>query len=178
MGYELLCAKIYTPYLGASIYVWTSILSITLLGLAIGYWLGGRLIEWNNKKTLFSMLFLCAALIFSSTTISETIFPSFINIEIRTASLLSGFFILFFPVMLLGTVSPLLINLLKNKKTSLAKASGTIFGIGTLGGIVFVLLTVFILIPGHGVVMSSYILGLCLIVASCLSLFIKTLKDE
>src|SRR4030095_12788409 len=39
---ELLASRIMTPYFGVSLYIWTGILSITLVALGLGYWIGGR----------------------------------------------------------------------------------------------------------------------------------------
>jgi len=43
LALELLASRIMTPYFGVSLYIWTGILSITLISLAFGYWWGGRL---------------------------------------------------------------------------------------------------------------------------------------
>ena len=43
LALELLASRIMTPYFGVSLYIWTGILSITLVSLALGYWLGGKL---------------------------------------------------------------------------------------------------------------------------------------
>src|SRR4051812_12444804 len=43
LALELLASRIMTPYFGVSLYIWTGILSITLVALAVGYRLGGRL---------------------------------------------------------------------------------------------------------------------------------------
>src|SRR6187455_2228508 len=43
LALELLASRIMTPYFGVSLYIWTGILSITLVALALGYWLGGKL---------------------------------------------------------------------------------------------------------------------------------------
>ena len=43
LALELLASRIMTPYFGVSLYIWTGILSITLIALALGYWGGGRL---------------------------------------------------------------------------------------------------------------------------------------
>src|SRR5688572_7273114 len=43
LALELLASRIMTPYFGVSLYIWTGILSITLIALALGYWLGGKL---------------------------------------------------------------------------------------------------------------------------------------
>jgi hypothetical protein len=42
LALELLASRILTPYFGVSIFIWTGILSITLVALAAGYWAGGR----------------------------------------------------------------------------------------------------------------------------------------
>ena len=43
LALELLASRVMTPYFGVSLYIWTGILSITLVALALGYYLGGRL---------------------------------------------------------------------------------------------------------------------------------------
>ena len=43
LALELLASRIMTPYFGVSLYIWSGILSITLVSLALGYWAGGRL---------------------------------------------------------------------------------------------------------------------------------------
>ena len=45
MAVELLGAKMMAPFFGSSLYVWASILGVTLGGLAIGYFSGGFLSE-------------------------------------------------------------------------------------------------------------------------------------
>jgi hypothetical protein len=42
LALELLASRIMTPYFGVSLYIWTGILAITLVSLALGYWAGGR----------------------------------------------------------------------------------------------------------------------------------------
>src|SRR6185369_9351601 len=43
LALELLASRIMTPYFGVSLYIWSGILSITLVSLALGYWAGGKL---------------------------------------------------------------------------------------------------------------------------------------
>ena len=46
LSLELLASKILTPFFGVSLYIWTAILSVTLIFLAIGYQFGG----WITSK--------------------------------------------------------------------------------------------------------------------------------
>ena len=43
MAVELMGAKLVAPFYGDSLYVWTAVLTITVLGLTLGYYAGGRL---------------------------------------------------------------------------------------------------------------------------------------
>ena len=49
MCIELCSAKILSPYFGTSIYVWASVLGVTLTALMSGYYLGGY-VSSNYKK--------------------------------------------------------------------------------------------------------------------------------
>jgi predicted membrane-bound spermidine synthase len=46
MVIELLGTRLIAPFYGASLYVWTSLISVTMIALAIGYFVGGR---WADR---------------------------------------------------------------------------------------------------------------------------------
>ena len=50
LALELLASRIMTPYFGVSLYIWTCILSITLVALALGYWAGGGLPRASARR--------------------------------------------------------------------------------------------------------------------------------
>ena len=52
LALELLASRIMTPYFGVSLFIWSGILSITLVSLALGYWWGGRLAAGRNGHAL------------------------------------------------------------------------------------------------------------------------------
>src|SRR5688500_2240353 len=45
MIYEITGSRIVAPFLGASTYVWTSLIGVILGALSLGYWLGGRMAD-------------------------------------------------------------------------------------------------------------------------------------
>ena len=58
MALEILVAKMVAPLYGASLYVWASIIGVTLSALAIGYFAGGRISEKHSRvHTLLLLLF-------------------------------------------------------------------------------------------------------------------------
>ena len=42
MIFELVGSRVLGPYLGASIFVWASLIGVILGSLSVGYWLGGK----------------------------------------------------------------------------------------------------------------------------------------
>jgi len=53
MAVEILSAKFLSPFYGTSLYVWTAVLSITILGLTFGYFTGGRIASKNVSLIFF-----------------------------------------------------------------------------------------------------------------------------
>ena len=47
LSYEIMAAKLYTPHVGSTLYVWTSILTLTLVSLALAYKTSQY---WSDKK--------------------------------------------------------------------------------------------------------------------------------
>lgn len=177
MSFEILSAKIYTPFLGSSIYVWTAILTITLLGLAVGYKLGGSM----SNKLLHRLHFIyigAGIYILSSTFIARILLPLTLDLEIRFAALLSGLIILLVPVTLMGMVSPLLVKKMSVKSDLTGTSTGLIYGTGTLGGVAFALLTVYTFIPTMGVQASTFTIGSLMIIGGLICMTFKSKENE
>lgn len=143
MSYELLSSKMYTPIIGSSIYVWTSILSMVLLGLAIGYRLGDKVTLENAKKTLIGALIFTGGYILITPFLSSTILPSLMGADIRIASLIAGMLIVLIPMIALGLVSPIIIKLLSTDQSKVGVNAGSVYFISTIGGVVLAMLFVF-----------------------------------
>ena len=50
LSYEIMAAKMYTPHVGATLYVWTSILTLTLVALALSYRFSQNIIQKKNYQ--------------------------------------------------------------------------------------------------------------------------------
>src|SRR5437868_9414777 len=53
---EILGAKMLSPYVGTSHFVWTAQITVTLVALAVGYYLGGWLVDRSPR---LSRLYFC-----------------------------------------------------------------------------------------------------------------------
>ncbi len=59
---ELTATRIAAPYIGLTIYVWTSVIGVILASLALGYLLGGKLADKNKRSADVAYLLLGAAI--------------------------------------------------------------------------------------------------------------------
>lgn len=179
MAFEILSSKICTPYLGSSIYVWTSILTVTLSGLAVGYRIGGKYADTVPAGKLKQALLLAALMVGLSPFISVPVLQSMLSMDVKVASLMGGVAIVFLPVLAMGMVSPLIVGLISNAGSpagsgiSVPMAAGLVYGTGTLGGILFLLTTTFLLIPAIGVKASTFVLSGMLLLGALMAFKLK-----
>ena len=167
MAVELIGAKLLAPFYGNSIYVWSAVLGTTLGGLALGYFLGG---EWASKPgrlnklkigLLISMV-LCALLPWYS----QAILNLTIGMDsLQMGVLISSFVILTPPLLLFGTVSPLVIQLLNSDSHEAGTATGLVYATSTFGGILCTFSFAFYLMPYAGLKMSCWITTALLLMA-------------
>src|SRR5437879_13605577 len=54
---ELVAGRILAPFIGVSLYTWTSILGVVLAGISLGNYLRGRMADrWPHRQTLSVLL--------------------------------------------------------------------------------------------------------------------------
>ncbi len=174
MCVELCSAKILTPYFGTSIYVWAAVLGITLTALMTGYYFGGYISAKNQqKKTIYWLMLIGGLLVTLTPIISDIVLPITINLSLTTGSIISLISFLFFPLMLFGATSPLLINYLTNDVKVAGKSSGTVYAVSTLGGIITTFTVGFYTLPEFGITKTLYGYGVLIMLYSTY-LFIAT----
>lgn len=151
LALELLASRIMTPYFGVSLYIWTGILSITLIALAIGYWTGGKLAN-SRKMSAASLLELyglmpAAASLFI--VVACLVYP-FAFVSLAGWSVVAGAFVaclilLAAPLVATSAMNPLLVAI--NRRADGDGGSGQVFFVSTIGSVAGVLVTAFGLIP-------------------------------
>ncbi len=180
MIFELAGSRVLGPYLGTSIFIWTSLIGIILGSLSLGYWAGGKLAD---KKPAFSILawiiFAGALFIGLTTLIKEPVLgrlPRLIS-GIKWQSVIASL-ILFAPASIfLGMVSPYAVRLkIKNLQTS-GTTVGNLYAISTIGSIAGTFAAGFLLIPLIGTtnILLSITILLC-IVSTGLFLFHRNIR--
>lgn len=173
MACELIGAKLLAPFFGTSLYVWAAALALTLGGLTVGYFFGGRLSKKYNgsKKVLFYILIIAAALLAIMPFTSDLIMARTIDFSLEGGAITSLFIFMFPPLVFMGMVSPVIINLLTTEADSAGNSAGTVYAISTLGGILYTFLMGFYIIPNFGLKMPAVISGIVLGILPLISLF-------
>lgn len=178
MACELIGAKLLAPFFGTSLYVWAAVLALTLGGLTAGYFLGGRLSKKyaGSSKLLYRVLIVAGLLLVIMPFSADLIMDATINLSLEMGAISSLLIFMLPPLIFMGMVSPIIINLLTEEADSAGNNAGNVYAISTLGGILMTFLMGFYIIPEFGLTYPAVITGLLLAVLPCISL-IKS-KDK
>ncbi|WP_428657681.1 spermidine synthase [Runella sp.] len=176
---ELLGAKIVAPFYGTSMYVWASVLGVTLIALSGGYFIGGSVSnKYKDKSPLFAILAVGAILIIIAPGIAPTIMMATADLGVRIGSLISVSIYLLPPIFCMGMVSPIIIQLINQSQANAGQTAGTIYAISTVGGILATFLAGFVLIPELGIRTTATVTGLVLIVISAIGMLSRKQKTQ
>lgn len=162
MALELISSRILAVGFGSTLKVWAVLLTMTLLGLALGYYFGGKFsakpelrIKLLLGLSLFSSVFL---LLYPG--LGSGVVDLFDGLGLITGTFLASLVLVFVPLCVFGMFSPLLIDLLNENKTEKSgSTAGLVYGISTLGGIVATFLFGLYILPYFGIRVSSFILS-------------------
>ena len=182
LAMELLASRVMTPYFGVSLYIWTGILAITLVALALGYWAGGRLAATltasGRAERLFTMFLLMPAMSALSLVGACLVYPHVFPL-LATADLVAGSFIacvllLGVPLVTTSAMNPLLIAIRMRAHGAAGRhadaGAGRVFFVSTVGSVAGVLATAFWLIPRFSNFVSLLIIALVLSLLPMLAL--------
>jgi predicted membrane-bound spermidine synthase len=153
LGFEMVASRILTPLFGSGIYTWATIISIVVAGLMAGYFLGGLLADRFPDFGFAAVIkFVAAAYLILVYVLTAGPLEAMIDQipDEITALFASGVVVCFPPLVVLGMYSPLSVRLILREPRDAGKISGGLFAISSLGNIVGIIVTTFLLIPSVG----------------------------
>lgn len=178
MATEIVSSKIISPFYGNSLYVWTSVFTVTIGSLTLGYFFGGIISKkYNPHKSLIAIFSCSLLLLLLLKPLSEFVFSIFFDFSLKSGVLLVAFFIIFPLVFCFGLVSPIIIRALSLKLNFVGKNSGLVYTISTLGGIIMTFLVGLYLIPYVGVTGTIIIIAVLIFTALVLSIALKSIRQ-
>ena len=145
---EILGAKMLSPYVGTSHFVWTAQITVTLLSLAVGYWFGGWLVERSqNLRRLYTCILLAGVYLAFTVPFTAKVAFACLKFPLAVGSLLAALFLFFVPLTLLATVGPFVIRVLTSVVAGVGGTVGRLSAISTLGSVLGTVLIGYVLIP-------------------------------
>ena len=164
---ELVAGRMMAPYVGVSLYTWTSIIGVVLAGISIGAYLGGRMADrYPRSSTLGWLLFLSGLGAFSISPLTNLIGGAQFHTSLMTRILLITTLIFFIPSCLLGMISPVVVKLTLNNLEKTGNVVGKIYAFSTLGSILGTFATGFYLISWMGTRYILLTMGIILILSA------------
>ncbi|MBI2968142.1 MAG: fused MFS/spermidine synthase [Bacteroidetes bacterium] len=172
MAIELLSGKMFAPYYGNSLYIWTTVIGITLAGMAAGYYTGGFLVTRFHTRPVVLYFFLAAsALVTFLPSLANSIMVGTLEMGYKKGAVISALLFLF-PVMCChGMIPPALIKTATDKEDISGKMTGKIYAVSTTGGIIATLVFGFLIIPDYGLRIPVYFIASILAILPVIFIF-------
>jgi|CXWL01.1.fsa_nt_gi spermidine synthase len=147
MVIELLGTRLIAPFYGSSLYSWSSLISVTMIALAIGYFIGGRWADQAKSTGLSLIIALAAFLTLMIPWLTRPVLLITDPLGLRAGSFVSAL-ILFLPSLtFLGMVGPFAIKLSTAQLDGVGASAGSIYAVSTLGSVIGTLVLGFYLFP-------------------------------
>ncbi len=164
---ELVAGRIMAPYVGVSLYTWTSIIGVVLAGISIGAYLGGLLADrFPRPSTLGWLLFFSGIGAFSISPLTNLLGGAQLHTTLMMRILLLTTFIFFIPSCILGMISPVVVKLTLHNLSKTGNVVGKIYAFSTLGSIIGTFATGFYLISWMGTRNILLTVGIILIISA------------
>ena len=151
MVVEMVAGRIMAPYIGVSLYTWTSIIGIVLAGMSLGNYLGGIIADRRASPRTLGLVFLAGSLSSAGILVMTNIafnlqlqMPLIPKIVILTTA------IFIVPSIVLGMVSPIVVKLALEDVKTAGGTVGSIYAFSTVGSIFVTFITGFVLISWIG----------------------------
>ena len=169
MALEMVGARVLAPFLGSSIYIWSSLIGVILASLSLGYYWGGKLADDNPAKEFLSVLFLCASALTSIILFLDYPLLSFLsskNLDLRISGPLAALLMFGAPSLAIGTLLPYASRLLLADLEHSGRTVGQLYAVSTAGSLLGTFLGGFVLSAYLGTAATIALLSAALWLAS------------
>lgn len=166
MVIELIAGRMMAPYLGVSLYTWTSVIGVILAGISLGNYLGGRLADKNASKKILGVIFLLSGAFSLTLVFFVRIFGNSLQmapLSLLFSTLLFALLVFFPPSLFLGFISPIVVKLTLNNLAETGEVVGRIYAWSAVGSILGTFVTGYFLIAYIGTKLIIIIISIILV---------------
>lgn len=169
MVVEIAGARVIAPFFGVGLFVWTALISVTLLSLAGGYWLGGILVDRRASAAMLYLLIGAAGLFLLMTPwLRGPVLLIGVSLGLRAGAFVSAGLLFAVPLFLLGMVSPFAVRLGAKVWENLGRTVGAFYAVSTAGSFIGSVATGFYILELAGVGKTIALSGVILLILSAL----------
>jgi len=148
---ELIAGRIMAPYIGVSLYTWTSVIGVVLAGMSVGNFVGGVVADRFASRRALALIFMAGGVSsLSILVLTHSIEGVTFGLSFLPRIVFSIAVIFFLPSFVLGMVSPMVVKLALANLEHSGHTVGTIYASSTVGSIVGTFTTGFWLISWLG----------------------------
>lgn len=168
---EIVAGRMLAPYVGMSLYTWTSVIAVVLAGFSAGHWWGGRLAEHPAgpalRRTGWAMLAAAASTAVAVSLLHLIAGPVLQGIAhpVWGIAALCGL-VFFLPSCFAGIPAPVLARIAVEGRDRPGRALGAIFAAGAIGAIAGTLLAGFLFISWLGTTTTLAVVAAVYVVAA------------
>jgi spermidine synthase len=167
MVVEILGARMLSPFIGTSHFVWTAQIAVTLVALACGYYLGGRLADRSqNLAWLYGSYLVAAVYLIATVPLCEPVAYRCLDFNLAVGSLLASTFLFLVPLALLAFTGPFLVRVITLNVSNLGGNVGRLTAIGTVGSFLGTMLVSYVMLPLLANSHAMYLTALMLVALS------------
>lgn len=147
---ELLGTRIIGPFYGVSLYVWSSLIAVTLIALALGYFLGGLMADRCPEVRLAHIILSSAITTSTIPFLTGPILLATDPLGLRAGAFASALLLFTLPLTALAMVGPYVIKRATRNLSGVGTVAGSVYAISTVGSVAGTLLLGFYLLPLFG----------------------------
>ncbi len=166
---EIVAGRILAPFVGVSLYTWTSIIGIVLAGISIGAYVGGRIADrFPESKTLAVLLITSGMATLLIPPTANIVAAMYIEVPLMLRIFIVTTIIFIIPSCILGMISPVVVKLALKNLEKVGNVVGKIYAFSTVGSILGTFAAGFFFISFMGARSVILLMGVILIVTGFL----------
>ena len=171
---EIAGTRILAPFFGATVFVWSSLITITLGFLALGYLFGGILVDrYPRPSCFYSIIFSGGACSLFLIKLNQPLLVFSDRFGIRIGPLVGALVLFALPLFLLSMAAPFVIRLRSASPERSGHNCGSVFAVSTVGSLAGALLAGFYLIPNFSLSSIFLVSASVIMVSAILGLFLE-----
>lgn len=164
MVIEVLGSRVIGPFFGVSLFVWTALITVTLISLAVGYAAGGVLADKRQSPdTLYGIILLSGILVLLIPLLKGPVLKASVELGLRAGAFVSALALFGPSLCLLGCVSPFIIRIAAREIRNIGRTVGFFYALSTVGSFGGTLLTGYVFIAYFSVSRIFTVIGALLI---------------